>query len=313
MDTITLGPCSPPAAPCVATVGFFDGVHRGHRFLIGRMVDEARRRGLSSAVVTFDRHPREVLRSDFRPQSLTTLDEKCALLAQTGADRCVVVPFTKALAAMDALTFMDTVLRKRLAVRVLVTGYDNRFGHNRSEGFDDYAAYGRQIGIEVLRCEPLVTDGIRVSSSAVRALLQAGRVDTAARCLGYPYTIRGTVVRGEHIGTALGFPTANLAPSAPEKLVPAAGVYAVTASVEGVDRQLCGMMYIGTRPTFDGHATTLETNLFDFHGTIYGRRASLSFIGRLRGGRKFGSAAELADQLRHDARAARQLLSARVR
>lgn len=313
MDTMILDSNSRSATPCVATVGFFDGVHRGHRFLIRRVIDEARRRGLSSVVVTFDRHPREVLRSDFRPQTLTTLDEKRALLAQTGADHCVVIPFTEALAGMDALTFMDTVLRQQLAVRVLVTGYDNRFGHNRSEGFDDYAAYGRQIGVEVLRCEPLVMGGVHVSSSVVRTLLQEGEVDMAANCLGYPYTIGGTIVSGEHIGTTLGFPTANLAPSAPEKLVPASGVYAVTVSVEGVARRLGGMMNIGTRPTFDGHATTLETHLFDFHDNIYGRRAGLSFIGRLRGERKFRSAAELVAQLRRDAQAARQLLAARER
>lgn len=291
----------------IATIGFFDGVHRGHRFLLRQLCDEARQRQLSSMVVTFDRHPRQVLRSDFQPQMLGTLEEKLALLAQTGVDHCVVLPFREQLASLSAQTFMQRVLKEQLGVKALMIGYDNRFGHKRQEGFDDYVQFGKEMGMDVLPSKPLYVGGIGVSSSVVRSFLLEGEVGMAAHCLGYPYTLAGEVVKGFHVGTGMGFPTANLQPKPADKVIPAPGVYAVMVTADG--RQWQGMMNIGNRPTFEGTALSLETHIFDFEGNLYGEQLAVSFISRLRSERKFRSASELTAQLMEDAREAKEQIA----
>ncbi len=308
MDTIRLAPDTALNEPLAATIGFFDGVHLGHRHLIRQVVGVAKRQGLRPAVITFDRHPRQVVKSDYCPQLLSTFGEKAELLASTGADRCIVLPFGADMAALPAHDFMESVLRRQLCVHTLVIGYDNRFGHNRSEGFNDYAAYGEEMGMEVIKAEPLAVDGVSVSSSVVRSLLQEGEVGLAAKCLGRHYSISGAVVHGEHIGTGLGFPTANLLPGCKEKLVPASGAYAVEVRIGGENATHPAMMNIGTRPTFNGTETALEAHLLDFHGDIYGRSVTVGFVARLRAERKFRNAAELAGQLRRDAEQAREVL-----
>ena len=287
-------------APCVATIGFFDGVHRGHKFLIKSVIDSAAEHGLQSAVITFDRHPRLVLHKEFQPRLLTTADEKLRLLAATGVNRCEMLHFDEQTASLSAYDFMKTVLRGRLNVRRLITGYDNRFGHNRAEGFDDYVRYGQELGIEVERAEAFVLNGVNVSSSVVRSFLSAGETDMAAMCLGYHYKISGTVVGGYREGRKLGFPTANIDVDDKLKLVPEAGVYAVRVRIGDEPGLLDGMMNIGTRPTFDGTSTTLEVNIFGFSGDIYGRRITVEFHRRLREERKFGSIRKLIEQLETD-------------
>lgn len=310
MEIIRIGQDKVDKKPSAVTVGFFDGVHRGHRFLIGTLADRARERGLATAVITFDRHPREVVSTDYRPMMLSTLGEKLALLGQTGVERCVVLPFDEVTAGLSARRFMQEVLRDRLGAELLVTGYDNRFGHNRSEGFADYVRYGREFGIEVMQAEPMADSGVAVSSSVVRSLLSEGEVQMAARCLGYPYTIAGSVVGGEHIGTGLGFPTANIVPCSAHKLIPAPGVYAVRVRIDGEMELRPAMMNIGTRPTFGGNRTTMEVHIIGFGGNIYGRTLGVAFEARLRGERKFDSAELLAAQLGKDRMAAARLLGA---
>lgn len=297
------------AAPCVATIGFFDGVHRGHKFLIKSVIDRAAEYGLQSAVITFDRHPRLVLHKEFQPRLLTTNDEKLRLLAATGVNRCEMLRFDEQTASLSAYDFMKTVLRGRLNVRRLITGYDNRFGHNRAEGFDDYVRYGQELGIEVERAEAFVLNGVNVSSSVVRSFLSAGETDMASMCLGYHYKIVGTVVSGYHEGRKLGFPTANIDIEDKLKLVPEAGVYAVRVRIGDEPELLDGMMNIGTRPTFDGTETTLEVNIFGFGGDIYGRKITVEFHRRLREERKFGSVYKLMDQLKADREEACRVLA----
>lgn len=301
MNTITLTDNISAMRPCVATIGFFDGVHRGHRYLIGRVTDTARRLGLESAVITFDRHPRQVLNSDYRPSMLSTPVEKLALLSATGIDRCVILPFSRDMAALTAREFMQGVLADRLNVSTLITGYDNRFGRDRAEGFDDYVRYGRKTGIEVMSARPFVLNGVNVSSSVIRSFLSEGEVGMAALCLGYPYMLTGTVVGGEQVGRHIGFPTANMLPDDAAKLVPAPGVYAVRVTLSGHQGTLPAMMNIGTRPTFEGHNVTLETHILGFSGDIYGEQMGVSFVSRLRAERKFRNAGELAAQLKRDA------------
>ena len=284
----------------VATIGFFDGVHRGHRFLIDRVIEEAQRSGMSSAVITFDRHPREVLQTDYQPDLLSTLDEKLLLLSKTHVDNTVVLHFDASLAALTAHDFMRDVLQGQLKVRKLIIGYDNRFGHNRSEGFDDYVRYGKELGIEVIRADAFLPDDVRVSSSVIRTCLREGRVEDANRLLGYDYTIESRIVSGYQNGRKMGFPTANLDVTRCQQLLPASGVYAVLVRLKDSVGWKRGMMNIGHRPTFNGRTTSMEVNLFNFSGDLYGQELLVSFISKIRDERKFDSIDALAEQLQHD-------------
>ena len=305
------GLANPPAA---ATIGFFDGVHLGHRFLIGQVCREARARGLASLAVTFPEPPRAVLCPGFRPELLATPQEKLSLLEQTGVEYCALLPFTRQMAALSARQFMQ-LLKERFRIRLLVVGYDHRFGHDRAEGFDDYVRHGRELGMDVLPAEAYRLPGWTgggvpptVSSSLIRHLLVEGDVERAAACLGYRYSLGGTVAGGRRIGRELGFPTANLRPDNPCKLVPADGVYAVTAQVDG--RTYGGMLNIGRRPTLDnGDDRSIEAHLFDFDHDIYGHPMRLTFVRRIRPERKYASLDELTAQLRHDEEEIRALLA----
>ena len=292
-----------------ATIGFFDGVHLGHRFLLEKLRHIAAEQEVGSMVITFDRHPRQVVDTQWQPALLTTTEEKARLLADASLDRVVVMPFTEQLARLSAHDFMERVLVGQLGVRVLLTGYDNRFGHNREEGFEQYRAYGQLTGIEVVAALPSNDGDMRYSSSLARRLIAEGDMGQAARCLGRRYTIAGQVVHGEQIGRTLGFPTANIAIGNPELLIPANGVYAVTIERQGHPTPYGGMMNIGMRPTFDGHRRTLEVNIFGFRGDLYGERLTIGFIARLREEQHFDSPEALARQMAEDAERAKAIIN----
>ncbi len=301
MKTIYFNHITPDAiVPCVATVGFFDGVHRGHQYLIEHVIGEAKQANLTSVVITFDRHPRQVLRQDYQPELLTTLDSKLLLLSKTGIDTVIIIPFDEAMATLTAHDFMAQVLRDRLQVRKLVIGYDNRFGHNRAEGFDDYVRYGRALGIEVVRHQAFVLNGVNVSSSVVRAFIREGEIELANQCLGYPYTIAGRVVEGYKEGRRMGFPTANLDTAEFGQLIPACGVYAVKVRQEQTVAMRPGMTNIGSRPTFNGTGCTVETFIFNFQEDLYGKVLFISFVHRIREERKFDNVTLLIERLKED-------------
>jgi len=303
MEIVFLDRVPEKCLDCVATIGVFDGIHRGHQLVIGRVVEQAHRLGLTSTVITFDQSPRQVLDASFRPQMLTTLEEKTSIISTLAVDRLVILPFNKKLAALSAQEFMSHVLKEQLGVKVLLMGYDNRFGHNRQEGFEDYVRFGEQLGMKVLRGDvELMDDGNRaVSSSVIRELLAVeGRVDLMPHYLTRLYQLTGKVMPGEHIGHQIGYPTANLEPADDSKLIPASGVYAVWVHVEGEKEKRAAMMNIGMRPTFDGHKQTLEVNILDFEGNLYGKTLSVDFVQRLREERKFDSPEDLAIQLAKD-------------
>lgn len=293
--------------PCVATIGFFDGVHTGHHYLIQQVKEIAAAKGLRSALVTFPVHPRKVMNADYRPELLTTAEEKIHLLAETGVDYCMMLDFTPEISRMSAKEFMTRLLKERYQVKYLVIGYDHRFGHNRSESFEDYVRYGEEIGMEVIRARAVTSDiatsdsqNVPVSSSLIRTLLHQGDVDAAARCLGYEYFLDGTVVGGYQVGRKIGFPTANLCVDDPEKLIPADGVYAVWVTLDG--STYMGMLNIGMRPTIDnGTNRTIEVNILHFHSDIYNKTIRLTFVKRTRPELKFDTIDALIGQLHKDA------------
>lgn len=296
--------------PCAATIGHFDGVHLGHQHVLRRLRLLAAERGIEQVMaISFDRHPRTVFDKDFVPNMLTTVDERRLIMSQVGVDVCAVLQFDKQMASMSAKDFMREVLGRQLGVRLLLLGYDNRFGcRNPDEGFEDYVRYGRELGIEVVECDPLeMPDGKRVSSTMVRELLAEGRVDEAADCLGHRYSVEGKVVEGYREGRRIGFPTANLAID-PQKIIPVGGVYAVKVHVEGDMMLHHGMMNIGHRPTYGVNGLTLETNIFRFRENIYGKKVKVEFCRKLRNERRFDSAANLARQLSEDALQANEYL-----
>ncbi|MDR1780673.1 MAG: riboflavin biosynthesis protein RibF [Tannerella sp.] len=290
-------PPAPAGQSYAATIGFFDGVHRGHRFLIAALRELAERKGLLSAVLTFPEHPRNVLKDGHIPAILTTFDEKMKLLEATGIDACLLMDFTPALAAMTARDFIIDVLHRQWNVNTLLIGYDHRFGHDRTDGFEQYAAYGAECGMEVVRAGECAEGTI--SSSLIRCAIAEGRVDYAAELLTCPYRLRGRVVHGQGFGHTLGFPTANIAIDEPRKILPAAGVYAVRVILDGQQRHK-GMLSIGNRPTLDGNETTIEVHILDFSQTIYNQDIEVEFVARLRDNIRFDTTDSLRQQLDDD-------------
>lgn len=277
-----------------ATIGFFDGVHRGHMCLIKQLTELARQRQMDTLVLTMDNHPRLVLQSDYIPQLLTTLEEKCRLLRETGITRLDVLTFDSEMARLSAEEFMREVLKPR-GVGLLLMGYDHRFGHGEAV-FEDYVHWGEACGIEVVKAQEL--SDTHVSSTTIRRLLAEGSIREAQELLGHPYLLSGTVVEGHRLGHTIGFPTANLA-IIPGKVLPREGAYAVRTPY-GV-----GMMDIGTRPTANnGNDLSVEVHLIDFSGDLYGQSLSLELVGFLREERAFPSLEALRVQLEQDRDAA---------
>lgn len=302
--------------PSVATIGFFDGVHAGHRYLIQQVKEIAAAKGLRSALVTFPVHPRKVMNKDYHPELLTTPEEKIKLLANIGVDYCLMLDFTPEISRFTAREFMTRLLKERYQVKYLVIGYDHRFGYNRSEGFEDYVRYGKEIGIEVIRAKAYTSNieienvpNVPVSSSLIRKLLHQGEVNLAANCLKYEYFLDGIVVGGYQVGRKIGFPTANLSVDNPDKLIPADGVYAVWVTFD--QKTYMGMLNIGVRPTIDnGPNRTIEVNIFHFHSDIYDKFIRLTFVKRTRPELKFSNIDELITQLHKDAEETEAILLA---
>lgn len=254
-----------------ATIGFFDGVHLGHRFLIDQLKKVADERGLPSAVITFRTHPRAVLHDDYQPKLLNTWEEKLAQLATTGVDYCLVLDFTLELSRFSAAEFITKILAEAFRVKALLIGYDHRFGHDRAEGFDQYVVYGKALGMDVIQALPYDNGQTKVSSSEVRRLLAEGEVKQAAVLLSYPYSLKGKIVKGHQVGRTIGFPTANLSVEDSRKILPGNGVYAVWAVLSG--KRYKGMLSIGNRPTLDdGNSQSIEVYLLDFREICMARK-----------------------------------------
>jgi len=284
-----------PAGRALA-LGTFDGVHLGHREVIGSALGRARERGLVAAVVTFDPHPLEVLRPDRPPRLLTTIERKIELVSALGLDELVAIPFTAELSRQTAEEFCDQVLVATLGARSVSVGANFHFGHDAA-GDADLLRSRPQFDTDVI--ELVAHDGESISSSRIRALVDAGDVAAAARLLGAPYALAGTVKQGDRRGRELGMPTANL--DVPEQqLLPAPGIYAATAAGESLEGELPAAVSIGVRPTFGGGELLVEAHLIGFEGDLYGRRLRLEFLERLRDEERFESAEDLVEQMRKD-------------
>lgn len=284
----------------IATVGLFDGVHLGHQFLAEEVKRLSPTLNLPSMAVTFDNPPHNVLPFLKSVKLLTTVSERLTHLQQAGFDNCRVLPFTKEFSQLSAKDFMQQVLCDELHAKALVVGYDNRFGHKRTEGPEDYVRYGKELGMQVVIAKPKIIDGIEISSTVIREYLSQGNITKANQMLGYSYYIKGVVIEGRHIGTSLGFPTANIGNIASSKLIPLSGAYHVEVSIDNA-LPLPGALNIGTNPTIaDGNCQSLEVHILNFSGNLYGHELTIHFKHRLRDERKFSSLEELKAQLQHD-------------
>ena len=283
----------------IATTGFFDGVHLGHRLVIERLVSLARERGDESLVVTFWPHPRAVLQNGARElRLLNTLEEKKELLRGLGVSRVEVLDFSRAFASLSAEEYLRDVLRDRLGVTTLLVGYDNRLGSDRLTA-GALRPIAADLGMELVELPPYQS----ISSTKIRRFLEEGDIASATVMLGYGYSLKGVVVAGNRLGRTIGFPTANMKLYEPLKLVPGRGVYVVEAEVLG--QKYRGMTNIGLRPTVGGTTTTIETHILDFDEDIYGLPLRITFLKRLRDEVHFPSLEELKAQLEKDREACR--------
>ncbi len=284
----------------IVTVGTFDGVHRAHQAIIQELVDDARARQARSVVVTFHPHPKTVVASAKGPvQLLSTLEERIAVFESLGVDLLAIIPFTKEFAAQSPDEFVMRYLVGMIGVSEVVVGYDHMFGRGRTAGAGELSRLGAQFGFTVRTVPALIIEGAPVSSTRIRRALVAGRVEEAATLLGRPFRLEGTVVTGDRRGRKLGYPTANIQPSAREKIVPGYGIY--VAGVEAGNFRGHGMMSIGTRPTVSpGGAETIEVHIFDFAEEIYGKEIAVTFLKRLRDEQRFESLEELTKHMDAD-------------
>ena len=288
------------ATPCVATIGSFDGVHKGHLALLEELRAKARENALPMTVITFAKHPRTLINKEREPFLLSSNSEKTALLEEAGVDNLIQLNFDCSLAAMSAKEFMQTILAGKLNVKVLAVGYDHHFGRPvQGEGIADYVTYGKDLGIEVFQASQFVIDNEKVSSSAVRRALTAGNMKQVQNILGRAYSFNGTVVTGAGIGRKLGFPTANIELEESMKMLPADGVYEVAITMTGAHYK--GVMNIGIKPTIAKNLKrTTEVHILDFNGDIYGENARIEILRRLRGEMSFENLDALKAQIEAD-------------
>ncbi|HOP57788.1 MAG TPA: bifunctional riboflavin kinase/FAD synthetase [Bacteroidales bacterium] len=294
----------------VVTMGIFDGVHRGHRALINKVLSVAKETQGESVLITYYPHPRLVLEEGSANVSLlNSPEEKISLLASTGADHLIIIDFTPAFSRITASSFIKEVLVSQIRARHFIMGYDHRFGYRGEGDYDTIIRLAETMDITVLQSEGMEEGDITISSSLIREALLTGRLEDANRWLGYSYFLKGRVIEGEKLGRKLGFPTANISPLYKYKLIPADGVYAVEAKVEGSTMK--AMLSIGNKPTIreEPGERSIEVNIFDFNKDIYNKEIEVIFRYRLRDEIKFANTQQLVRQMKNDKVKAINLLS----
>jgi riboflavin kinase/FMN adenylyltransferase len=288
-----------PPSTFIATIGFFDGVHLGHRYLLQLLKDEAKKAGKKSLVISFDKHPKTILPTDYIPSLLTGNVEKIQLLEDFGIDACVLLPFDIQMASLSAYEFLKQIIVDKLGVDTLFIGYNHRFGRNREEGILEYIKYGKELGVKVIEETSFEFDNTQISSSIIRRLIECGDVEKAKLFLSYPYTLEGLVVIGNKIGQTIGYPTANLEVCEENKLIPPYGVYAV--QVVSKNKAFWGVLNIGNRPTLNlDNKATIEVHIINFSENIYGEKITVKFFRKIREEIKFNSLEDLTTQIGKD-------------
>lgn len=291
----------------VVTSGTFDGVHLGHQKVLNRLIEIAQKNNGETVVITFWPHPRMVLNPNQSTiKLLNTFEEKAELIRSQGIDHLIRIPFTREFSQLTSQEFITRILVQQIGTKKLVIGYDHRFGKNREGSFNELKQNGPSYGFDVEEIPKQDVDHITVSSSKIRKALEMGDLETATHFLGRPYSLRGRVIKGDKLGTVLGFPTANIDVDTHDKLVPVEGIYAVQITHEKMRHE--GMLYIGTRPTINGKTRNIEVNIFDFDKDIYGETLEVAFIKLLRQDSKFNDLESLKIQLQKDKIAAREAL-----
>ncbi len=291
----------------MTTIGTFDGVHLGHRKILERLTNNAKKTGLKSTVLTFFPHPRMVLQKDVDIKLLNTLEEKTQILETLGLDYLIVHPFTKEFSRLSATDFVRDVLVDGLKTKKIIIGYDHRFGRNRNANIQDLIAFGNALDFEVEEIPAQEVDDISVSSTKIRKALLEGDITTANNYLSYAYMLTGTVKKGKGMGRGFGFPTANLHIAETYKLIPKTGAYVVSSTING--KVHFGMMNIGYNPTVDGTEKSIEVNFFDFEGDLYDQKIQVALLHRIRDEQKFSSIEELKAQLKKDKDYSLELIS----
>ncbi len=297
----------------VVTVGSFDGVHLAHQQIIVEVVRRAKQRAGRSVLITFDPHPREVLRPGTNVVYLSSPEERGDLVAPMGVDAMLVLPFTEEFSRLTSREFVERFLVNGTGVAEMVEGYNHHFGHNREGSVSSIKELAKEFGFKTHTVPQRSVNGSPVSSSAIRAFLAEGDVVSAAAFLGRPYNVAGIVIPGDRRGRTLGYPTANLAPTFARKMVPQNGIYIVGVDLgDGVER--FGLASIGVRPTFHPNGPrTIEVYILSFDADIYGRTISTTFLSRLRDEEKFDGVASLIRQMDKDREAAFAFVAARRR
>lgn len=294
-------------ATAIVTIGTFDGVHNGHHRILSRLKETAGKLNGETVILTFSPHPRMVLFPNTQQVLLSTREEKIELLDKFGIEHLIIHPFTREFSMLSSQEFIEQILVKGLETKRLVIGYDHHFGKDREGSFENLKRNAPAFGFEVEEIPAWETDNSKVSSTRIRKALAEGQVEMASILLGYEYGISGTVVKGQQLGRQLGFPTANIICTDPNKLIPGNGVYAVKVIYKG--QEMGGMMNIGVRPTVNGAGRTAEVNIFDFNSEIYGESLEVRFVKWVRGEKKFEGIQQLTEQLHRDKDVVQSVLS----
>lgn len=294
-------------ANCVATIGNFDGVHLGHQQVLTNLIETAKVKDLPAVVIIFEPQPQEYFAKTQAPARLTRLQEKIKWMSQHAVDTLLCIKFNHSLAQLSAEAFIEQVLVQHLGIRHLVVGDDFRFGRGRVGDFNMLQQFGLQYGYTVSNTHSFYQQGLRVSSTAIRTLLQQHQLQQAAALLGRPYSIMGRVIHGDKKGRTIGFPTANI--DLHRLNSPVNGVFAVQVTMEKTGQRYPGIANIGKRPTMQGQNARLEVHVFDFDSNLYGQRLNVELVDFIRDEMKFASFEQLRQQIVMDCQLARQKLA----
>ena len=285
-------------SPSILTLGTFDGVHKGHQKILKKLKYEAKKDNLKSIVLTFFPHPRTVLNPDFNLKLINTIEERTRLFEKSEIDILITHPFDKNFSELSPDQFVKNILVNKLKIKKILIGYDHRFGKNRTAGFKDLKIFGLKYGFEVIEISVEEKNKVSISSTKIRNSIIEGDIKTAKSYLGYDFSLKGEVVNGNAIGRTIGFPTANLNINQDYKLIPKNGVYLIRTVLEG--KKVYGMMNIGVKPTLKSKDTSIEVNLFEWGGDLYGKVIEVFILHYIREEKKFDSLIKLGNQIKLD-------------